>query len=147
MNPNSLVTSGMTCERVVTAAIIQRKDHVLLARRSPGEKLAGFWEFPGGKVENGETAEACLARELHEELRISVRIGEKCLESLHQYDHGSFRIVAYFVEWLAGDPRPSVHDRLEWVRLDDIEGYQLLPADIPIAASLKKLKDSGHELH
>jgi mutator protein MutT len=106
MDPNSLVTySAMTCETVVTAAIIQRKEYVLLARRSPGEKLAGFWEFPGGKVEDGETPEACLARELDEERRITVRIGAKCVESLHQYDHGSFRIVAYFVEWLAGDPR------------------------------------------
>ena len=131
----------MTCERIVTAAIIQKEECILLARRSSGEKLAGFWEFPGGKVENGETPEACLARELHEELRIRVRIGAKSVESLHQYDHGSFRIIAYFVEWLAGDLRPSVHDRLEWVRLDDIEGYQLLPADIPIAASLKKLKE------
>jgi 8-oxo-dGTP diphosphatase len=131
----------MTSETVVTAAIIQKEDCILLARRSFGEKLAGFWEFPGGKVENGETPEACLARELDEELRISVRIGAKCVESLHQYDHGSFRILAYFVEWLAGDPHPSVHDRLEWVRLDEIDGYQLLPADIPIAASLKKLKE------
>ena len=131
----------MTCERIVTAAIIQKEDCILLARRSSGEKLAGFWEFPGGKVENGETPEACLARELDEELRISVRIGAKCVESLHQYDHGSFRILAYFVEWLARDAHPSVHDRLEWVRLDEIDGYQLLPADIPIAASLKKLKE------
>jgi 8-oxo-dGTP diphosphatase len=131
----------MTCERVVTAAIIQREDCVLLARRSPGQKLAGFWEFPGGKVENGETPEACLTRELDEELRISVRIGEKCAESFYQYDHGSFRMVAYFVEWLAGEPRPSVHDRLEWVRLEDIGGYQLLPADMPIAASLKKQEE------
>ena len=130
----------MTSERIVTAAIIQKEDCILLARRSPGEKLAGFWEFPGGKVENGESPEECLARELREELGIGVKVGAKCVESLHQYDHGSFCIVAYFVEWLAGDPRPSVHDRLEWVRLEDIDGYQLLPADTPIAASLKKLK-------
>ena len=139
MNSNSLITyHAMTCERVVTAAIIQKEDCILLARRSPGEKLAGLWEFPGGKVENGESPEECLARELREELGIGVRVGSKCVESLHEYDHGSFRIVAYFVEWLAGDPHPSVHDRLEWVRLDDIEGYKLLPADVPIAASLKK---------
>jgi 8-oxo-dGTP diphosphatase len=97
MNPNSLVTyHSMTCERVVTAAIIQKRDYVLLARRSPGEKLAGFWEFPGGKVEKGESPEESLARELREELGIGVKVGPKCVEILHQYDHGSFRIVAYF---------------------------------------------------
>ena len=116
----------------------------MLARRSPGENLGGFWEFPGGKVENGETPEECLARELYEELGILTRIGEKCAESSHQYDHGNFRIVAYLVEWIAGEPRPNVHDRLEWVEIDDIDGHQLLPADISIFASLRKLKEAGH---
>jgi 8-oxo-dGTP diphosphatase len=131
----------MICERVVTAAIIRRDDTVLLARRSPGQKLAGFWEFPGGKVEGGETPEESLARELKEELGIRARVGEKCAESFYQYDHGSFRIVAYFVDCIAGDVHPSVHDRLDWVNIGDIKGYKLLPADIPIAESLQKLQD------
>jgi 8-oxo-dGTP diphosphatase len=131
----------MICERVVTAAIIRRDDTVLLARRSPGQKLAGFWEFPGGKVENGETPEESLARELEEELGIRGRVGEKCAESFYQYDHGSFRILAYFVDYIAGDLHPSVHDRLDWVKIGDIKGYKLLPADIPIAESLQKLQD------
>jgi 8-oxo-dGTP diphosphatase len=121
----------MNCETVVAAAIIRKNGCVLLARRSAGQKLAGFWEFPGGKVENGETAEECLARELAEELGILTRIGEKCAESSHEYEHGSFRIVAYFVDNISGEPRPSVHDRLEWVKIGDMERYQLLPADIP----------------
>ena len=86
-----------------------------------------------------EAIEECLARELDEELGIRTRIG--CAESSHQYEHGSFRIVAYFVDRLGGNPRPSVHDRLEWVKIRDINGYQLLPADIPIAASLQELKE------
>ena len=129
-----------TCdERLVTAGIIRKNGSVLLARRSPGEKLAGFWEFPGGKVENGETPEACLVRELKEELGIQTRVGEKFSENLYQYDHGRFCIVAYFVDWITGDPRPNVHDRLEWVKIDDLMGYKLLPADISIAESLKEL--------
>jgi 8-oxo-dGTP diphosphatase len=128
---------SMSGERVVTAGIIRRNGSVLLARRSPGERLAGFWEFPGRKVENGESPKECLARELNEELGIVTRIGEKCSESSHQYDHGSFCIVAYFVDCVAGDPRPKVHDRLEWVKIDDIKGYKLLPADIPIVACSK----------
>ena len=90
----------------------------------------------------GKGPKNVLCVELREELGIGVRVGSKCVESLHEYDHGSFRIVAYFVEWLTGNPRPSVHDRLEWVTLDEIQAYQLLPADIPIAASLKKLKET-----
>ena len=129
---------SMDSERVVAAAIIQRNDCVLLARRSHGENLAGLWEFPGGKVEKGETPEQCLARELHEELNVQARIGKKCAESLHRYDHGDFRVVAYFVDSIEGELRPTVHDRLEWVKIGDLSGYQLLPGDIPIAASLRK---------
>ena len=130
----------MSNERIVTAGIIRRDGSVLLARRSPGERHAGFWEFPGGKVENGETPEACLERELKEELGIQTRIGEKCAQNLYQYDHGSFCIVAYFVDWISGDPHPNVHDQLEWVRIDELMGYKLLPADIPIVVSLQ-IKD------
>jgi mutator protein MutT len=130
----------MNCERVVTAAIIRKNGSVLLARRSPGQKLAGFWEFPGGKVEGGETPEQCLARELYEELGILTRIGEKCAESSHEYEHGSFRILAYLVDNISGELKSNVHDRLEWVKVDDVDRYQLLPADLPILAALKKLK-------
>ena len=133
----------MSNERIVTAGIIRRDGSVLLARRSPGERHAGFWEFPGGKVENGETPEACLERELQEELGIQTRIGEKCAQNLYQYDHGSFCIVAYFVDWISGDPHPNVHDQLEWVRIDELMGYKLLPADIPIVVSLQKLEELG----
>jgi 8-oxo-dGTP diphosphatase len=129
----------MDRERIVTAAIIRRQGCVLLARRSPGEKLAGFWEFPGGKVEVGETAEDSLARELFEELGIVARIGKKIAESSHSDEHGSFRLIAFLVDNIEGEPHPNVHDRLEWARIDDLTSYELLPADIPIAASLKKL--------
>ena len=105
----------MICEKFVTAAIIRRDDRVLLARRSSGQKLAGFWEFPGGKFEAGETPESCLARELEEELGIGVHVGRKFAESLHQYDHGNFRIVAFIADWIAGELRARVHDRVEWV--------------------------------
>jgi 8-oxo-dGTP diphosphatase len=131
----------MDCERVVTAAIIRKGNCVLLARRRPGEKLAGFWEFPGGKVESGETPEGSLARELFEELGIAARIGKRVAESSHQYEHGSFRVIAYLIDYVEGEPRPNVHDRLDWVKIDDLAGYQLLPADFPIVTSLQKLSD------
>jgi 8-oxo-dGTP diphosphatase len=131
----------MSCEKIVTAAIIRRNGYVLLARRSRREKLAGFWEFPGGKVEDGETPEECLSRELEEELGIQALIGRKCAESLHQYDHGKFRIVAHVADWVAGDLRPCVHDRVEWVKIRDLGEYQLLPADGPIAAVIQNLEE------
>jgi 8-oxo-dGTP diphosphatase len=131
----------MNCERIVTAAIIRKDGCVLLARRCPGEKLAGFWEFPGGKVEFGETPEESLARELLEELGIVAHVGKRFAESSHEYEHGSFRLIAYLVDHAEGEPRPNVHDRLDWVKIDDLASYQLLPADVPIVTSLKRLRD------
>ena len=92
-------------------------------------------------MEDGETPEECLARELDEELGIQVRIGRKCAESLHEYDHGKFRIVAYIADWVAGDLRLRVHDRVEWVKISNVGEYQLLPADGPIAAVIQNLED------
>jgi 8-oxo-dGTP diphosphatase len=129
----------MDREKVVTAAISRKQGRVLIARRGPGEKLAGFWEFPGGKVEVGETAEDSLARELFEELGIVARIGEIVGESSYQYEHGSFRLIAFMVDNIEGELRSKVHDRLEWAKIDDLTSYGLLPADVPIAETLKRL--------
>jgi hypothetical protein len=68
------------------------------------------------------------------------RIGEKCAESSHEYEHGSFRILAYLVDNISGKLKSNLHDRSEWVKVDDVDRYQLLPADLPILAALKKLK-------
>lgn len=122
---------------LVTAAIIERDGCVLLGRRPPHARLGGRWEFPGGKVEEGETPEECLVRELREELRITIEIVGPFLETHHHYDHGSFQILCFRAEWVAGDLELQVHDRVEWVRLSDIGKYSLLPADVPIGLALQ----------
>ena len=121
---------------LVTAAIIQRDGCVLLGRRSSRSQLNGAWEFPGGKVEEGETPEQCLVRELKEELGITAKIIEPFLETHHRYDHGSFRILSFRTEWVSGELDPQVHDRVEWVWLRDMWKYPLLPADVPISLAL-----------
>ena len=122
--------------KLVTAAILRRGDAVLLTRRAPGEKVAGFWEFPGGKVDPGETPEVSLARELFEELSLVCAIGLKVAESEYQYAHGEFIIQAYEAVIESGTLALSVHDRAEWVEIGDLLGYQLAPADVPIARVL-----------
>jgi 8-oxo-dGTP diphosphatase len=96
----------------VTAAIILKDDKVLITRRAPGQNLAGHWEFPGGKIESGETPEECLARELLEELAVQVTVGDKFGESIYDYETGSIRLIAYYTDILAGEINLSVHDRL-----------------------------------
>lgn len=120
----------------VTAAIIRRGATVLLARRQPGQKLAGYWEFPGGKVEEGESLVACLQREIVEELGVQVEIGAVVATSDYVYAHGAIRLVAMETTILGGEPHPTVHDQLIWVPVGQLLHYRLAPADIPIAEAL-----------
>jgi len=120
----------------VAAAIIKDQGKVLIARRAPGEKMAGFWEFPGGKVEGAETPEQCLKRELHEEFGIEAFIGEFFDESIYDYSSGVVRLLAYHASVIDGDMTLNVHDRYVWARPEDLPEYDLLPADIPIARKL-----------
>ena len=123
--------------KLVTAAIIQSDDRVLLTRRGTDEKLAGLWEFPGGKVHDGELPEVCLARELKEELSLDCTVGRKVAESEYHYDHGAFCILAYEADIVSGALELSVHDKAEWVPVGSLLAYELAPADIPIAEELQ----------
>ena len=99
----------------VTAAIIIRDNRVLITRRAYNQKLAGKWEFPGGKIEQGESPESCLIRELEEELGIHVRINQKFGESQYRYEHGEIRLLAYYADIVSGSITLSVHDAYSWV--------------------------------
>lgn len=117
----------------VVAGIIQREDgKILLARRKPGSHLAGYWEFPGGKIEDGESPEECLERELHEELGIVTKTGTFVAESVYDYGEKKIRLLAYFVQYLEGNIELDSHDRVEWVHLSEADEYQLAPADVPL---------------
>ena len=122
--------------KTVTAAIIVEEGKILIARRAPGEKLAGMWEFPGGKVEGEETLVDCLTRELREELGVSVSVGPIVAESVYEYPHGSIRLIALRTRILAGTLSLTVHDQVDWVAPDNLLRYQLAPADIPIAIDI-----------
>lgn len=128
--------------KTVTAAVLRRDDTILLARRNPGLNQAGLWEFPGGKVELGETLQACLEREIGEELGIMIKAGEVLATSDYVYAHGAIRLVALAAEILSGSPCPTVHDQLAWVPFAQLLQYPLAPADIPIAESLIKMASS-----
>jgi len=124
--------------KTVTAAIILRNHQVLLTRRASDQELAGFWEFPGGKVEEGESLKQCLERELAEELGVESTVGEQMVTSEYHYDHGAISLVAMKTALLKEDLTLSVHDKAIWVSVADLMDYQLAPADIPIAAYLQE---------
>lgn len=116
----------------VAAAVILFDDKVFAARRKPGIHLAGYWEFPGGKVENGETPEQCLFRELQEELCVRTKVGKYIGESLYDYGTKVVRLIAYHVEHIEGDFQLIDHDELCWLGVEELESVEWAPADIPL---------------
>lgn len=123
---------------VVAAAIFDEDGRILLAQRPAGKSMAGLWEFPGGKVETGETPRAALVRELQEELQIMV--DESTLESLNfaSFDYPEFHLLMplFKVSDWEGDPVALEGQSLEWVRPSDLAKYPAPPADIPLFADL-----------
>lgn len=127
--------------RLVTAAIIISKGKILIARRKPGDTGEGFWEFPGGVVEPGETLQQCLERELMEELGVSAEIGETIAESVTQDARGYLKLVALGARIIGGEIAPTAHDRVEWVSPGELASYHLSPPDVPIAKLLARRND------
>ena len=121
----------------VTAAIIIKENRVLIAERAPGENLAGKWEFPGGKIELGETPQKCLKREIREELEIEIDVLERFGESIYVYQSGTIKLIAFRCRWLSGDIRLNVHSRIKWVTRQELDLYDFAPADIPLVDKLK----------
>lgn len=120
---------------VVAAAVIKRRGRVFIARRGRGP-LRGKWEFPGGKVEVGETPEECLVRELREELGINVIVEKQIAEVEYQYESGVVRLFVFLVKWAGGTMEPTEHDALAWVSPHSLLMYDLAPADEPVARRL-----------
>ena len=123
---------------VVACALIDADRRVLIAQRPEGKSLAGLWEFPGGKVEPGESPEAALIRELEEELGISTRTA--CLAPVsfasHSYDNFHLLMPLYACRKWQGDPVPREHTALKWVRPQQLRDYPMPPADEPLIAAL-----------
>jgi 8-oxo-dGTP diphosphatase len=121
----------------VTAAILEHNGKILVAQRKASDRLSGMWEFPGGKVEKGETPEECLKRELHEEFGIEVSVGHFVAESIYHYDHISIRLIGYAATLQGGRLEPTVHDEYRWVTIPELDRYEFAPADVPFVRMLK----------
>jgi 8-oxo-dGTP diphosphatase len=123
---------------VVAGVIRDARGRILLARRTVGRDLAGLWEFPGGKVEAGETPEAALIRELHEELGILTQTA--CLAPVsfasHSYENFHLLMPLYVCRKWQGVPEPREHVALKWVRPQALRDYAMPPADEPLIAAL-----------
>jgi 8-oxo-dGTP diphosphatase len=135
------MSEGLPRVLVSAVALIDRDGRVLLAQRPAGKRMAGLWEFPGGKIETGETPEAALIRELGEELGIDT--AESCLAPLtfasHSYDDFHLLMLVYVCRKWSGTPRPLEGGELAWVRASRLRDYDMPPADIPLIPVLQDL--------
>lgn len=123
---------------VVACVLIDGDGRILLAQRPVGRSMAGLWEFPGGKLESGETPEACIIRELKEELDITVK--PACLAPLtfasHAYEDFHLLMPLYVARRWEGIVTPLEGQSLTWARLNELRSYQMPPADEPLVAML-----------
>ena len=143
MNSNQSVTGAMSNSKalllVAACALVDADGRVLMCQRPEGKALAGLWEFPGGKLEPGETPEACLIRELREELGIEVSAA--CLAPFvfasHSYDAFHLLMPLYLCRRWEGIARPLEHPQIRWVRPAQMEDLPMPPADAPLVAYLR----------
>lgn len=126
---------------VVAAALVDADNHVLIAQRPSGISMAGLWEFPGGKLNPGETPEAALRRELEEELAIEVC--ETCLAPFtfasHAYDTFHLMMPLYICRNWEGEITPREGQEIAWVRANRLQNYPMPPADLPLLPFLRDL--------
>lgn len=127
--------SGSAPRIVVAAAVIRRGDAYLVTRRQAGVHLEGYWEFPGGKCEPAETLEACLTREIREELDADVSVGAEVFAVAHEYPERVVELRFFECE-LKGEPRPLLGQEMRWVDRRDLESLEFPPADAELLVLL-----------
>src|SRR4051812_23732275 len=131
--------STVKSRRVIVAAVIITAGRVLACERSAPPEVAGRWEFPGGKVEPGETDQQALARECAEELGVRVEVGDRVGPDV-PLAHGRAVLRVYSVRLLEGDrPQALEHAAMRWLSADELDSVHWLPADKPIVAELPAL--------
>ena len=122
----------------VAAALVFREGKLLIAQRHPDAHLGGLWEFPGGKREPNETFEACLTRELREELGIEVVVGELMENLTHTYPEKTVRLKFYHCRWKQHEPQPLGCPAFKWVRVEELQDHEFPAADARLLERLRQ---------
>ncbi|WBT09763.1 (deoxy)nucleoside triphosphate pyrophosphohydrolase [Corynebacterium sp. SCR221107] len=137
----------MTRQKIqVTGAVLVKDGLILAAQRSLTKSQGGLWEFPGGKVEPGETPEQSLARELKEELLCDAKIGDLITTSEHTYEHATIVLSTYFCTLLGNAPRLTEHQEIRWMKPEELATLDWAPADIPTVEILQSGNYSSSSL-
>ncbi|HEY9734980.1 MAG TPA: A/G-specific adenine glycosylase [Trichocoleus sp.] len=125
-------------KQIGVAVIWNDQGQILIDRRRQEGLLGGLWEFPGGKIEPGETVEQCIEREIREELGIEIEVGQKLIRVDHAYTHFKVSLNVHHCRHISGEPQPIECDEVKWVTLDEIEQYPFPKANVTIIEALKE---------
>lgn len=129
---------------VVTAAVIEHRGNVLLSQRKKDASQGLKWEFPGGKLEDGEAPEECIVREIKEELNIDIEVDGILKAVSHRYSERNILLLAYLCRHVGGVPMTLDCKSFSWVPVKELMKYDLAEADIPIAIYLQEVLENGH---
>ena len=127
----------------VTAAVIRRGGKILIAQRAPDDELPLLWEFPGGKLEPGETPEQCIRREIDEELGVAIRVTGILTTALYHFANKEVHFTVYNAEITEGEPILRVHNALCWVTPSQLKKYDFMPPDLLFLDKVMGDKPSG----
>ncbi len=132
-------TSPHIPHKLIGVAVIwNTQGQVLIDRRRPEGQMGGLWEFPGGKIELGETVEECIKREIQEELGIEIEVGKHLVTIEHRYTHLQVTLTVHHCRHLSGEPQPIECDEIRWVTLDEIDGFTFPKANEQVIATLRQ---------
>ncbi|WP_071516819.1 8-oxo-dGTP diphosphatase MutT [Geitlerinema sp. PCC 9228] len=120
------------------AVIWNQQNQILIDRRRREGEMGGLWEFPGGKIESGETYDACIRREIREELGIDVRVGDRLVEITHTYDTFRVTLVVHHCHHVAGRPQALECEEIRWVHVEQLHGFAFPEANLQIINALQK---------
>lgn len=115
----------------VVGAVVVDSGRILSARRSSTMSLSGMWEFPGGKIEPGESARDALVREMREELLCSIEVGEQVASTRYEYDFGFVTLTTFYSTLVSGEPQLTEHSEIRWIPAAELNSVEWAPADVP----------------
>lgn len=122
----------------VVGAVIYQDKKILCAQRPTNKSLGGLWEFPGGKIEPGETEKEALEREIQEELKCEILVKEKITTTTYEYDFAIIQLTTFKCELISGIPILVEHQAIDWLKVEDLMNLTWAPADIPTIKKIQK---------
>ena len=120
----------------VSAAILIKDGKILLAKRASHKHMGGLWEFPGGKIEDGETPRESLKRELEEEFGIVTLVENEFHQNIYNYPEKEIKLISFITKHVSGEFQINDHEDISWVIPEELSSYELAPADVPIAEKI-----------